>query len=99
MPKLYEYLGMVFFFFSRDHLPMHLHVRYQDHQEIAELLFDANGSLQLRWRSTPGYEPLPLAKRRKAEKLIRAKSDDIVRKWTDHFARGRHFNPERITDL
>ena len=27
MPKLYEYFGLIFLFYSDDHDPMHLHVQ------------------------------------------------------------------------
>ncbi|MFW9606804.1 MAG: DUF4160 domain-containing protein [Pseudomonas sp.] len=28
MPKLYEYLGMVLFFYSNEHEPIHIHAKY-----------------------------------------------------------------------
>lgn len=26
MPKIYEYLGLIFFFYANEHLPIHMHV-------------------------------------------------------------------------
>ncbi|MBC8005509.1 MAG: DUF4160 domain-containing protein [Verrucomicrobia bacterium] len=31
MPKIFEYLGFVFFFYSNDHKPLHVHVRYGEY--------------------------------------------------------------------
>lgn len=30
MPKLYEYFGVVVYFFSREHEPIHVHGKYQE---------------------------------------------------------------------
>jgi hypothetical protein len=30
MPKLYEYLGIIIFFYSNEHEPIHVHGRYGD---------------------------------------------------------------------
>ena len=29
MPKLYEYLGIIVLFYSNEHLPIHVHGKYQ----------------------------------------------------------------------
>jgi hypothetical protein len=34
MPKLYEYFGLIFLFYSDDHDPMHLHVQHGDREGI-----------------------------------------------------------------
>ena len=30
MPKIYEYLGLIFFFYANEHLPIHVHDRLQN---------------------------------------------------------------------
>ena len=30
MPKLYEYFGLIFLFYSNEHDPIHIHGKYQD---------------------------------------------------------------------
>ena len=46
MPKLYVYVGMFFLFYSKDHLPIHLHVTYQGCEMKATLLFGPDGELR-----------------------------------------------------
>ncbi len=38
MPKLYEYLGIVIFFYSNEHEPVHVHGRYQGKESKALIL-------------------------------------------------------------
>jgi len=99
MPKLYEYLGMIFLFYSRDHLPMHLHVRYQECEEVAELIFTKQQLIRIRWRSAPGFSDLPPRKKRQAEELIRSRHQDISMKWAIFFNTGKRSPPEQITEL
>jgi len=32
MPKIYEYFGLIFLFYSNDHLPVHVHVKSDDNE-------------------------------------------------------------------
>jgi hypothetical protein len=45
MPKIYEYLGLIFFFYSDEHLPRHVHVSYAEYESKLELHFE-NGKLK-----------------------------------------------------
>ena len=38
MPKLYEYMGILVFFYSNEHEPIHLHGKYQGRETRAELV-------------------------------------------------------------
>jgi hypothetical protein len=40
MPKLYEYLGIVIFFWSDEHEPIHVHGRYQGAEIKAEFIVE-----------------------------------------------------------
>ena len=37
MPKLYEYLGLIFFFYANEHLPIHVHVSLAEYESKMEL--------------------------------------------------------------
>lgn len=37
MPKLYEYLGIVLFFYSNEHEPIHVHARHNGKETKAEI--------------------------------------------------------------
>ncbi|MGI4734767.1 MAG: DUF4160 domain-containing protein [Janthinobacterium lividum] len=38
MPKLYEYLGLIIFFYSNEHEPIHVHGQYDGRESKAEFL-------------------------------------------------------------
>ena len=38
MPTLYEYFGLLIFFYSDEHLPIHVHGKYQRRESKAEIL-------------------------------------------------------------
>lgn len=43
MPKLYEYFGLIIFFYSNEHEPIHVHGKYQNTEGKAEFIID-NGN-------------------------------------------------------
>lgn len=40
MPIIYQYFGIVVYFYSREHLPIHVHCDYQDRSCKAEIVFE-----------------------------------------------------------
>lgn len=40
MPKIFEYFGFVFFFYSNEHEPIHVHVIRGERQSIFELILE-----------------------------------------------------------
>ena len=40
MPKIYEYLGLVFFFYANEHLPIHVHISKENLESKAELIIE-----------------------------------------------------------
>jgi len=38
LPKIFEYLGIILFFWSNEHEPIHVHGEYQGHQSKAEII-------------------------------------------------------------
>ncbi len=41
MPKIYEYMGIVLFFYSNEHEPIHIHGKYDGKESKAEIYFFA----------------------------------------------------------
>lgn len=57
MPKLYEYLGIVVFFYSNEHEPIHVHGRYGSLESKIEIVIK-NGVVQnLKLQRVPGKKP------------------------------------------
>jgi len=40
MPKIFEYFGIVFYFYSNEHEPIHVHVTTGDCETIFELIME-----------------------------------------------------------
>ena len=75
MPKVFEKDGFLFFFYSNDHEPIHVHVRYAD----GEAVFVIAGSIEL--RESRGLRVHDL---RTAQKLAEENKELIVRTWHEH---------------
>ncbi len=97
MPKLYEYFGLIFLFYSDDHDPMHLHVQAGSREGIVMLIIVEGALVELRWRVKRGASMLNGKEQREAEEFVRAMKDDIVEKWTAFYVEHKRIRPERIT--
>jgi hypothetical protein len=78
MPRLFEQDGYRFFFYSNDHRPMHIHVRYGG----GEAVFEVEQRVEL--RESQGLKVRELAK---AEELATLHRELIIQKWHEHFDR------------
>jgi len=97
MPKLYEYFGLIFLFYSDDHDPMHLHVQAGSREGIIMLIIEDGNLVELRWRAKRGAIMPKEKEQREAEAFVRAMKDDIVTKWTAFYVEHKRIKPERIT--
>ena len=96
MPKIYEYLGILFLIYTDDHLPVHVHAQYGDFENKIELYF-ANGELvDIVFQRVRGKQELPAAQRRQAEQVVREYHLGIVEKWSEVMVLGRKPAFERI---
>jgi hypothetical protein len=85
MPKLYEYFGLIVFFYSNEHEPVHVHGRYQGCESKAELIIEDGAVVDIRFGPIRGRRPLEDAQLRNFEALTRHYADDILHKWIDYF--------------
>lgn len=59
MPKIFEYFGFIFFFYSNEHEPIHVHVTHNNCGMVFELIIE-NGTLkEIRKRRFIGMDDLP----------------------------------------
>lgn len=85
MPKIYEYFGFIFYFYSNEHEPIHVHVKHGDHESIFELIM-MNGVLEkVNIREKHGIPPLSTKDKHVAETFIRKYSKNIIEKWVRFF--------------
>jgi len=78
MPRIFERDGYRFFFYSNEHRPIHVHVRYGS----GEAVFEVEEGVQL--RESQGLKVRELAK---AEALATEQRGLILQKWHEHFNR------------
>ena len=70
MPKIFEYFGYVFFFYSNEHEPIHVHVIHGACQVVFELIIDSGNLVEIRRRMLKGYEQMSEKNMLEAEKII-----------------------------
>ena len=78
MPKVFERDGYRFFFYSNEHRPIHVHVRYGG----GEAVFEVEQRVEL--RESQGLKVRELAK---AEELAMEHRGLIIQKWHERFNR------------
>lgn len=77
MPKIFEIDGYRFFY-SNDHEPIHVHVRYGAGEAVFEILDEVE------LRDSNGLRVHDL---KKAQDIARENKDIIIKKWNEHFNR------------
>lgn len=76
MPRVFEKDGYTFFFYSNDHRPVHVHVRYGG----GEAVFNVECEIEL--RESHGLKVNELAR---AEALAHSHRVLILESWHEHF--------------
>lgn len=77
MPELFRAFGFSFFFFSREHEPIHIHVMGND--GTAKYVWDG------RMFILQEVHNIKLGDRRKIEAMIDENSDLIIKRWEELF--------------
>jgi len=97
MPKLYEYFGLVIFFYANEHEPVHVHGNCQGREGRAELFIVDGVISEIRFGSAAGRPPLTSKEAVLFKEIVTARADDIVQKWIDFFVLNKTVHSERIT--
>lgn len=96
MPKLYEYFGIVVYFFSREHEPIHVHGKYQGREMKAEIFVDKGVITEIRIKRVAKKKPLQEPQLSDFEKVVQQNAEEIVRKWADYFLFGKKIVSKQI---
>lgn len=98
MPKIYEYLGFVFFFYSNEHLPIHVHVSFGEFESKVELIYE-NGILKkLIVQEVKGRNSLTQKDLKIALKFVKKYHKGILEKWTTFFVLNKKVKCETINE-
>lgn len=96
MPGIFEYLGILIFFYSNEHEPIHVHGKHNGFESKAEF-FIVNGKIfEIKIKPIKGYKPLIGSKLKDFEDFLEAYADKIVQKWIDYFVYHKDVEFERI---
>lgn len=85
MPKIFEYFGFIFYFYSNEHEPIHVHVMHGAKESIFELIMMNGKLVELHIREKKGVEPLPEKDKRTAMAFIHKYHQNIIDKWIKFF--------------
>ena len=85
MPEIFEYFGLIFYFYSNEHDPIHVHVKKGDKETIFDLLIYNDVLTEIQVRKRRSKEMLSASDEKKAKDFIIFYADDIVKKWMKSF--------------
>ncbi len=97
MPKLFEYLGIILYFWSKEHEPIHVHGDYQGNESKAELHIENGKITEIIIKKVKGRRPLDQAELKNFETIVNYKADEIIQKWIDYFVLHKKVTCEKIT--
>lgn len=97
MPTLYEYFGIYIYFFSNDHLPVHIHVRSQTGS--CKVIFAVEYGKILRYDIYQiGKKKMPSTSDiKKLKELLSHHGNDVIKKWREFYIDRKIISPVRIT--
>ena len=96
MPKIFEYLGIIIFFYSNEHEPIHVHAKFNDMESKAEFFIVDGKIVEIRIKAVNNSKPLTGVKLKDFENFLENYSERIVEKWIDYFVLHKDIKFERI---
>ena len=97
MPKIFEYMGILVFFYSNDHEPIHVHAKKGEFESKAEF-YIVNGEIsEIRITNIKGAKPLKGKDLKDFEIFLGKYADNVVDKWINYFVYHKDVEFEKIT--
>jgi hypothetical protein len=86
MPKIFEYFGLVFYFWANDHLPIHVHASKGETESTFELCFTEGILTEIKLKRHKNIKKaLSETDIKKAKSFIQTYYGEIVEKWFKFF--------------
>jgi hypothetical protein len=97
MPQVYRYFGLIFYFWSNDHLPAHIHVTdtTRERECVFDLIMENSILIEIRMRTD-------IKPSLKSEEITNAKAfisvyyPQIIKKWFEFYICGKEIKPITI---
>jgi hypothetical protein len=96
MPKIFEYLGVLIFFYSNEHEPIHVHGKYNGLESKAEFYIVDGEIVEIKIKLVKGRRPLTGSNLKDFEVFLERYADKIVEKWVDYFIYHKNIEFEKI---
>jgi hypothetical protein len=96
MPKIFEYLGVLIFFYSNEHEPIHVHGNYNGLESKAEFYIIDGEIVEIKIKLVKGRRPLTGSNLKDFEVFLEKYADKIVEKWIDYFVYHKNIEFEKI---
>jgi len=97
MPKIFEYLGILIFFYSNEHEPIHVHGRKGEFESKAEF-YIRNGIIhEIRISTSKGSKPLTGNELKDFKIFLEVYAERIIEKWIEYFVYHKDVEFEKIT--
>jgi hypothetical protein len=97
MPKIFEYFGMLIYFYSNEHAPIHVHAKKGEFESKAEF-YIVNGEIsKIKITNKFGSQPLKGKDLKDFEVFLENYADKIVEKWISYFVYHKEVEFEKIT--
>ena len=97
MPKIFEYFGILFFFYSNEHEPIHVHAKKGEYESKAEFNI-INGEIsEIMIKNISGARPLKGKDLKDFQVFLERYADKIVEKWINYFIYHKDVEFEKIT--
>lgn len=97
MPKIFEYLGILIFFYSNEHEPIHVHAKKGKYESKAEF-YIVNGVIsEIKITKSSGFPPLKGKDLQDFEIFLEEYANKIIEKWISYFVFHKDVDFERIT--
>ncbi len=99
MPKIYKYLGIIIYFYSTEHKPIHVHGKHAGHESKAEFIMKDGVIIEIKIRRVARKNPLKKAQLLAFKEFAEAYQKEIVNKWIDFFVYNKRMEMEEINTL
>jgi len=96
MPRIFEYLGILLFFYSNEHEPIHVHGKFGEFESKAEIYIVDGEIVEIKIKTIKGFKPLTGSKLKDFEEFLEIYADKIVQKWIDYFVYHKNVEFEKI---
>ncbi len=97
MPKIFEYFGILFFFYSNEHEPIHVHAKKAEFESKAEFFIIDGIISEIKIKMIKGSMPLIGKDLKDFEIFLENYADKIVEKWINYFIYHKDIEFEKIT--